>query len=88
MNNKRRKEIQIVIEKIETINNLVQDILDEEQDAFDNMPENLQASERGEVSEAARRVRDRGRIRGALRAARPQPRREKSVCRIDKEAIS
>lgn len=53
MNNKRRMEIQRVIEKIETINSLVEDILSEEQDAFDNMPESLQGSERGEISEAA-----------------------------------
>ena len=53
MNKKRRMEIQKVIDKIEAINGLLEDILSEEQDAFDNMPESLQSSERGEMSEAA-----------------------------------
>ena len=50
MNNKRRKEIKNVISKIEE---LVQQILDEEEEAFDNMPESLQESERGEASQNA-----------------------------------
>ena len=50
MNNKRRKEIQHMIERIES---LVQNILDEEQESFENMPENLQYSENGMISEVA-----------------------------------
>lgn len=50
MNNKRRKEIQHMIERIES---LVQNILDEEQESFENMPENLQYSENGMISEEA-----------------------------------
>ena len=50
MNNKRRKEIRNVISKLEDI---VQQILDEEEEAFENMPENLQESERGEISQNA-----------------------------------
>lgn len=50
MNKARRKEIQKVIRDIET---LVQSILGEEQEAFDNMPENLQGSWRGTESEDA-----------------------------------
>lgn len=50
MNKERRKRIQNAIKKIE---DLVQDILDDEMDAFDNMPENLQASENGIISEDA-----------------------------------
>ena len=50
MNNKRRKEIQKAIIDIEDI---VQKILDEEEEAFENMPENLQESERGEISQNA-----------------------------------
>ena len=44
MNNARRKEIQKVIMKIE---DLVQDILSAEQEAFNNMPESLQESGNG-----------------------------------------
>ena len=44
MNNERRKEIQKAINLIE---NLVQSILNEEQDAYENMPEGLQESVNG-----------------------------------------
>lgn len=47
MNNERRKEIQNAISKIES---LVQNILDQEQDAFENMPEGLQEAPNGIVS--------------------------------------
>lgn len=50
MNNKRRKEIIDIIRKIE---NLVENVLSEEQDAFDNMPESLQCSYNGSISEDA-----------------------------------
>lgn len=50
MNKTRRKEIQKIIKDIE---NLVHSILSEEQVAFDNMPENLQGSYRGQESEDA-----------------------------------
>lgn len=50
MNKTRRKQIQDAIAKIET---LVQNILDEEEEAFSNMPEGLQASENGMISEEA-----------------------------------
>ena len=50
MNKSRRKEIQKIIKDIE---NLVHSILSEEQVAFDNMPENLQGSYRGQESEDA-----------------------------------
>ena len=50
MNNKRRKEIKEAITKIEI---LVQNILDEEQESFENMPENLQSSEIAIISEDA-----------------------------------
>ena len=50
MNNQRRKEIQNAIKAIE---NIVNQILDEEEDAFDNMPESLQDSERGVASQDA-----------------------------------
>ncbi len=45
MNNKRRTELQRVTDSL-------QNIIDDEQDAYDNMPEGIQESERGEVMEA------------------------------------
>lgn len=50
MNKERRKRIADAIRKIEL---LVEDILDDEQEAYDNMPENLQSSENGMISEEA-----------------------------------
>lgn len=50
MNNKRRKEIANTIRQIE---NVVSSILADEEDAFDNMPESLQGSERGDISQEA-----------------------------------
>ena len=44
MNKERRRRIVDAIKKIES---LVQNILDDEQEAYDNMPENLQESENG-----------------------------------------
>ena len=55
MNKARRKELAAIIEKLEQLDALreeirerLEDIRDDEQDAFDNMPESLQESERGE----------------------------------------
>lgn len=53
MNKKRRVQIQEVIAKIDDISSLLQGILDDEQEAFENMPEGLQSSENGMVSEEA-----------------------------------
>lgn len=53
MNNKRRKEISKVIEQIEESRDTITDILNEEQEALDNMPESLIDSERGEQSQNA-----------------------------------
>ena len=53
MNKQRRKELNDIIE---TLNNVIADIealRDEEQDYYDNMPENLQGSEKGEMAERA-----------------------------------
>lgn len=44
MNKARRKEIKKAIDAIESV---VQDILNDEQEAYDNMPEGLQESENG-----------------------------------------
>lgn len=53
MNKERRKKIADAISAINKIENLIQNILDEEQESFDNMPEGLQASENGIISEEA-----------------------------------
>ena len=53
MNNNRRKQIGKAIEKIEEVTSILQEVLNEEEDAFDNMPENLQGSVRGEQSQEA-----------------------------------
>lgn len=50
MNKERRKRIVDAIQKIES---LVQNILDDEQEAYENMPESLQCSDNGLVSEEA-----------------------------------
>lgn len=50
MNKQRRKEIANAIRQIE---NVVSSILADEEEAFDNMPESLQESERGDISQEA-----------------------------------
>ena len=51
MNKERRKNISNVASKIEKMNDELQSLLDEEQDYFDNIPENLQGSERAADAE-------------------------------------
>jgi len=51
MNKARRKEIARAIELIEEAREILENVRDEEQDAFDNMPESIQSSERGEAME-------------------------------------
>lgn len=53
MNKQRREKIRELRNEIETCKDKLQTILDEEQDYFDNMPENLQGSMRGSDSEDA-----------------------------------
>lgn len=53
MNKSRRQRIRDVRREIESCKENLQKILDEEQDYFDNMPENLQGSMRGSDSEDA-----------------------------------
>lgn len=55
MNKLRRKSLAEVIAKLEELDSLrqeamemLQQVIDEEQEAYDNMPESLQYSERGE----------------------------------------
>ena len=51
MNKQRRKRIEKVIEKIGEIKTEIEEIREEEQDAFDNLPESFQYSEKGETME-------------------------------------
>lgn len=51
MNKERRKMIEEAIEKINGAYNLLATVRDEEQEAFDNLPEGIQMIERGETME-------------------------------------
>lgn len=54
MNKLKRKEIQSIIERLEDIKSDIEAIQEEEQDCYDNLPEGIQDSERGEaISENA-----------------------------------
>lgn len=53
MNNKRRKRIDEVIEILESAKSSIEEIMDEEQEAFDNLPESLQYSDKGSGMESA-----------------------------------
>ena len=53
MNNQRRKIINAVIAKLTEAGETIGEVLDEEQDAFDNLPEGIQASDRGDAMETA-----------------------------------
>lgn len=53
MNKERRKAVAIVITRIEEARDRLLEILDDEQAAFDNLPESIQYSEKGEAMEEA-----------------------------------
>jgi ElaB/YqjD/DUF883 family membrane-anchored ribosome-binding protein len=60
MNNERRARLRKLCASIEELTGLISEasqeaeaIRDEEQEAFDNMPESLQQGDRGQASEAA-----------------------------------
>ena len=53
MNAQRRKEIEEVLNELADLRSRVDALHGEEHDAYDNMPEGLKASERGQASEAA-----------------------------------
>ena len=52
MNKLRRKKLQEIREQIDILKCELEEVRDEEQDSFDNLPESLQYSERGETMEA------------------------------------
>ena len=49
MNKMNRKQLSDLISRIETIHEELDEIKDGEEEEFDNMPENLQDSEKGEA---------------------------------------
>lgn len=51
MNNVRRAKLRKAMEMLEDAKLLIEEVRDEEQEAFDNMPESLQYTERGEKME-------------------------------------
>lgn len=53
MNKDRRNRISALVSELEDIAARIAELADEEQEAFDNMPESLQQSERGQQSEEA-----------------------------------
>ena len=53
MNKQRRKVIRELIEQATALSQQIEEVLNEEQDYYDYMPENLQGSERGQNAEEA-----------------------------------
>lgn len=53
MNNARRKKLNTILEQLVEIHAALEEVKDEEQDYFDNIPENLRNSERYEKAENA-----------------------------------
>ena len=53
MNNQRRKTIKEPVDLIRQAYDLLESVRDEEEECMDNMPENLQGTERYESMEAA-----------------------------------
>lgn len=49
MNRQRRTELKAVLEALEELRSQIEDIYDREEEAYENMPESLQESERGET---------------------------------------
>ena len=48
MNRERRKRLQAAFEKIAEVQEIITDVRDEEQEAFENLPESFQYGEKGE----------------------------------------
>lgn len=53
MNKDRRKALQGIIDQLTELKEAVESLQEEEQEAFDNLPEGIQFSERGESMEEA-----------------------------------
>lgn len=48
MNKQRRKRLEQAFEKLGEVKDILEEVKEEEQDAYDNLPENFQYGERGE----------------------------------------
>lgn len=53
MNAARRKELDKAFSQIEEAKSIIEAVKDEEQEAFDGMPENMQQGDRGSAMESA-----------------------------------
>lgn len=53
MNNVRRKKLNTILEQLVEIHAALEEVKDEEQEYFENIPENFQSSERYEKAENA-----------------------------------
>lgn len=53
MNKERRKRIDEIIDQLNDIKDEIGSVLEEEQEAFDNMPESFQDGERGEAAQVS-----------------------------------
>lgn len=53
MNKERRNQISKIITSLETLRYEIENLREDEQEAFDNLPEGIQCSDRGEAMEAA-----------------------------------
>ncbi|EAW1150021.1 hypothetical protein I9F91_001562 [Salmonella enterica] len=53
MNNERRKRLAAFSQQLSELKDDVQSVLDEEEEAFNNLPEGLQSGERGDGMQAA-----------------------------------
>lgn len=53
MNNERRKRIASALEQIEEVKSEIEQLAEEEREAYENMPGSLQESERGNAMEEA-----------------------------------
>lgn len=51
MNKARRKRISKILEQLEGLSVEIEEVMNEEQEAYDNLPESIQYSERGENME-------------------------------------
>lgn len=51
MNNNRRKQIKEILERVEKAYNDLEALAEEEREAFENLPEGIQDSERGQTIE-------------------------------------
>lgn len=49
MNKTRRKQLEKIAAQIEVLENQISDLRDQEQEAFDNLPESIQCGEKGDT---------------------------------------